>query len=225
MRGNQKSFDKARRRATFQTALSSTNYPMKSILLTTLVGAFALVSAHAQEVGKAAPQFSAKNLKGDTVSLAEQRGKVVVLEWVNFECPFVKKHYSSGNMGKLQEKYTGEGVVWISINSSAKGKQGYLEPSEMSQRASAEKNKASQFLLDTDGTVGKAYDAKVTPHMFIIDKEGKLAYNGAMDSKKTTDNADVETADKYFVKALDAVIAGKEVENAKNEPYGCGVKY
>ncbi|RYD69596.1 MAG: redoxin domain-containing protein [Verrucomicrobiaceae bacterium] len=198
---------------------------MKSILLTTLVGAFALVSAHAQEVGKDAPQFSAKNLKGDTVSLAEQRGKIVVLEWVNFECPFVKKHYSSGNLGKLQEKYTGEGVVWISVNSSAKGKQGYLEPSELSQRASKEGNKASQFLVDADGTVGKAYDAKVTPHMFIIDKEGKLAYNGAMDSKKTTDNADVETADKYFAKALDAVIAGKEVENAKNEPYGCGVKY
>lgn len=198
---------------------------MKSILLTTLVGAFALVSAHAQEVGKAAPQFSAKNLKGESVSLAEQRGKVVVLEWVNFECPFVKKHYSSGNMGKLQEKYTGDGVVWITINSSAKDKQGYLEPSKMAERAADEKNKASQFLLDTDGTIGKAYDAKVTPHMFIIDKEGKLAYNGAMDSKKTTENADIETADKYFVKALDAVIAGKEVENAKNEPYGCGVKY
>ncbi|RYD21360.1 MAG: redoxin domain-containing protein [Verrucomicrobiaceae bacterium] len=198
---------------------------MKSILLTTLVGAFALVSAHAQEVGKAAPQFSAKNVKGDTVSLAEQRGKIVVLEWVNFECPFVKKHYSSGNFGKLQEKYTGEGVVWISVNSAAKGKQGYLEPSELSQRATKEGNKASQFLVDTDGAVGKAYDAKVTPHMFIIDKEGKLVYNGAIDSKKTTENADVETADKYFAKALDAVIAGKEVENAKNEPYGCGVKY
>ncbi|RYD42378.1 MAG: redoxin domain-containing protein [Verrucomicrobiaceae bacterium] len=198
---------------------------MKSILLTSIVSAFALVSAHAQEVGKDAPQFSAKNLKGDTVSLAEQRGKVVVLEWVNFDCPFVKKHYSSGNMGKLQEKYTGDGVVWITINSSAEGKQGHLEPSKMAERASSEGNKASQFVLDTDGTVGKAYDAKVTPHMFIIDKEGKLAYNGAMDSKKTTENADVESADKYFVKALDAVIAGKEVENAKNEPYGCGVKY
>jgi AhpC/TSA family len=221
----EKSLDKFRHLATFSTALSQTRKFMKSILLTTLVGAFALVSAHAQEVGKAAPQFSAKNLKGDTVSLAEQRGKVVVLEWVNFDCPFVKKHYSSGNMGKLQAEATAKGVVWLSINSSASGKQGHYEPSKMAERAGTEGNKASHFLMDTDGTVGKAYDAKVTPHLYIIDKEGKLAYNGAIDSKKTTDNADVETADKYFAKALEAVLAGKEVENAKNEPYGCGVKY
>ncbi|MES2437826.1 MAG: redoxin family protein [Verrucomicrobiota bacterium] len=198
---------------------------MKSILLTTLVGAFALVSAHAQEVGKAAPQFTAKNLKGDTVSLAEQRGKVVVLEWVNFDCPFVKKHYSSGNMGKLQADYTKKGVVWLSINSSAQGKQGFYEPSKMAERASTEGNKASHFLMDTDGTIGKSYDAKVTPHMFVIDKEGKLVYNGAVDSKATTENADIATADKLLANAVDAVIAGKEVENAKNQPYGCGVKY
>lgn len=198
---------------------------MKSIILATLAGAFALATSQAQEVGKAAPLFTAKNVKGESVSLAEQRGKIVVLEWVNFECPFVKKHYSSGNLPKLQKEYTGKDVVWLSVSSAAEGKQGFLEPSKMSERIKDEKNAASHFILDTDGTVGKAYDAKVTPHMFIINKEGTLVYNGAIDSKATTENADVATADKLFVNALDATLAGKDVENAKNQPYGCGVKY
>lgn len=198
---------------------------MKSIIHATLAGAFALVTAHAQEIGKAAPEFTATNVKGESVSLAAQRGKVVVLEWVNFECPFVKKHYSSENMTKLQADYTAKDVVWLTVNSSANGKPGYLEPAKMAELATAKGNKATHFIMDTDGKVGKAFGAKVTPHMFIVDKEGKLAYNGAIDSKATPDVADVADADKIFVKALDAVIAGKEVENAKNAPYGCGVKY
>jgi alkyl hydroperoxide reductase subunit AhpC len=198
---------------------------MKTIILSTLAGAFALVTSHAAEVGKAAPQFSAKDAKGATVSLAEQRGKVVVLEWVNFECPFVKKHYSSGNMQKLQADYAAKGVVWLTVNSSATGKQGYLEPSKMAETASAKDSKSSHLIMDTDGAVGRAYDAKTTPHMFIIDKEGVLKYNGAIDSKESTDTADVATANKLFANALDAVLAGKEVVDAKNKPYGCGVKY
>lgn len=198
---------------------------MKSIIFATIAGAFALVSANAQDIGKAAPLFSAKDVKGATVSLAEQRGKVVVLEWVNFDCPFVKKHYSSGNMGNLQKEYTGKDVVWLTVNSSREGEQGYLEASKLAERAKDEGNKASHILVDTDGKVGKSYDAKVTPHMFIIDKEGNVVYNGAIDSKATTDNADVATAEKLFVNALDATLAGKEVENAKNQPYGCNVKY
>jgi peroxiredoxin len=198
---------------------------MKTILLATLAGAFALATAHAQEIGKAAPLFTAKDLKGESVSLADLRGKTVVLEWVNFSCPFVKKHYSSGNMPKLQADYEGKGVVWITVNSSAKGKQGHAEAAEMTALADKQGNKAAHFIMDTDGTIGKAYDAKVTPHMYIIDKEGKLAYDGAIDSKATTEAADVATADKLFANALDAVLAGKEVPNAKNKPYGCGVKY
>ncbi len=198
---------------------------MKSIAIATLASAFALVTAHAKEVGQPAPEFTAKNLKGESVSLADFKGKIVVLEWVNFDCPFVKKHYASGNIPALQESYPEKEVVWLTINSSAEGQQGHAENSKQAERASSEGNKAAHFIADTDGKVGKAYDAKVTPHMFIIDKEGTLVYNGAIDSKATTDQADVETAEKFFVNALDATLAGKAVENAKNEPYGCGVKY
>lgn len=198
---------------------------MKYIALATLAGAFALVTASAKEVGQPAPLFTAKNLKGEEISLADHKGKVVVLEWVNFECPFVKKHYASGNLGKLQESYIAKDVVWLTICSSKEGAQGHAEPSAQAERAKKEGNKASHFIDDASGTVGKAYDAKVTPHMYIINKDGVLVYNGAIDSKATTAAEDVETADKFFVNALEAVLAGKEVENAKNQPYGCGVKY
>jgi len=198
---------------------------MKNILITTLAGAFGLVAVHAAGINQPAPDFTAKNVKGDSVSLADFKGKVVVLEWVNFDCPFVKKHYAGGNMPSLQESYTAKDVIWLTINSAAEGKQGYHEPTKMAELAGKQGNKASHFLMDTDGKVGKAYDAKVTPHMFIIDKEGKLVYDGAIDSKPTAKAEDVATADKFFVDALEAVLAGKEVANAKNKPYGCGVKY
>jgi peroxiredoxin len=198
---------------------------MKTILLTTLVGVFTLATTHAQEIGKPAPAFSAKNIKGETVSLAEYKGKTVVLEWLNFDCPFVKKHYSSGNMQKLQAEAATKGVVWISINSSAEGKQGYCSPEKMTECVAREKSKAAQVVLDSSGVVGKSYAAKVTPHLFIINKAGVLVYDGAIDSKSSTDAADVATADKLFANALEAVVAGKEVTNAKNKPYGCGVKY
>jgi peroxiredoxin len=182
-------------------------------------------TAYAVEPGDAAPAFTVKNVKGEEVSLAAQKGKVVVLEWINFDCPFVKKHYGSGNMPKLQETYTAKDVVWISVNSSSEGAQGYLPASDLAARATKDGNKASQVVLDTDGTVGKAYGAKTTPHMIVIDKEGKVAYNGAIDSKATTEAADIEGSENYVVAALDAVLAGKPVEKAKTQPYGCGVKY
>ncbi len=198
---------------------------MKSNVLTVIAGALALVTASAAEIGAAAPPFAAKDTKGAAVSLADQKGKIVVLEWVNYDCPFVKKHYSSGNMPSLQSAYTAKDVVWITVNSAAEGKEGYLEPSKFGELAATKGNKASHIIVDGDGKIGKAYGAKTTPHMFIINKEGTLVYNGAIDSKATTENADVATADKLFANALDAVIAGKTVENAKNQPYGCGVKY
>lgn len=198
---------------------------MKRILLSSLFAAAMIAPIHAVEPGAAAPAFEGTNLKSETVSLSSLKGKVVVLEWANFDCPFVKKHYSSGNMPKLQEEYTGKGVVWITVNSSAEGKQGYLPAAEMAARAEKEGNKASHFLIDSSGTIGKAYSAAVTPHMIIINAEGKVAYNGAMDSKATPKAEDIAEADPLFKNALDAVLSGKEVTNAKNKPYGCGVKY
>ncbi len=182
-------------------------------------------SAWAAEPGDAAPAFTVKNVKGEEVSLSKQKGKVVVLEWVNYECPFVKKHYGSGNIPKLQEKYTGKDVVWITVNSAAEGEQGYLAASDLADRSKKEGNKATEIVLDTDGTVGKAYGAKTTPELVVIDKEGKIAYQGAIDSKATTEVGDIETADSYISMALDSVLAGKTVDKAKTKPYGCGVKY
>lgn len=198
---------------------------MKLLITATTLGLLAITSTFAAEVGKAAPSFSTKNVKGADITLADYKDKVVVLEWLNFDCPFVKKHYSSKNMQSIQEAYTAKGVVWLTVNSSAEGKQGYLEASKLAEKTTAEGSKATEILLDTDGTVGKAYDAKVTPHMMIISKDGKLAYSGAIDSNPSTDPADIESADKLFADALDAVLAGKEVSNASNKPYGCGVKY
>jgi peroxiredoxin len=198
---------------------------MKSILLASVVGLLSLATNHAQEIGKAAPAFTAKNSKGEAVSLADFKGKTVVLEWLNFECPFVRKHYSSGNMQKLQADAAAKDVVWLSVNSAAEGKQGHCSPAKMTDCIVKEGIKSAHVLIDSDGAVGKSYGAKVTPHLFIIKKDGVLAYDGAIDSKPSTDAADIATADKLFANALDAVIAGKEVANAKNKPYGCGVKY
>ena len=198
---------------------------MKSLLFATVAGVFAPFLLNAAEIGKSAPEFKAKDLKGVAVSSSDLRGKVVVLEWLNFSCPFVVKHYSTKNMQELQATYTGKDVVWITVNSSAKGNDGYHEDSEMAKLAAENGSKASHFVVDADGTIGKAFGAKVTPHMIIIDKEGMLKYDGAIDSKATTESADVATADKLFATALNSVLAGKEVANAKNQPYGCGVKY
>lgn len=198
---------------------------MKKLLITGLISAATALGAYAADPGADAPAFELKDLKGNTVSLASLKGKVVVLEWVNFGCPFVKKHYSGGNMQGLQKAAAEKGAVWITVNSSAEGKGGYMPTEKMAAEAEKQGNAAAHFCMDTDGKVGKAYGAKVTPHMFIIDTAGKVAYNGAMDDKATTKAADIEGAEPLFKNALHAVLAGKEVANAKNKPYGCGVKY
>jgi len=198
---------------------------MKKLLLSTLFTAALIAPSFAVDPGAAAPAFEGTTVKSEKVTLESLKGKVVVLEWANFDCPFVKKHYASGNMPKLQEEYTGKGVVWITVNSSAEGKQGYLPAAEMAARATKEGNKASHFVIDPSGTIGKAYGAKVTPHMFIINAEGKVAYNGAIDSTASPKAEDIPTAEPLFKNALDAVLAGTDVTKAKNNPYGCGVKY
>jgi DsbC/DsbD-like thiol-disulfide interchange protein/peroxiredoxin len=179
----------------------------------------------APAVGKAAPSISLQDMDGKAVRLSDYKGKFVVLEWVNFDCPFVGKHYGSGNMQALQKKYTERDVVWLTICSSAKGKQGHLTGPEAAERLRERDAAPSRFLLDPKGTAGKAYGAKTTPHMFVVDPKGVLLYDGAIDDKPSTRREDVETAKNYVVAALDAAMAGKPVEKARTQPYGCSVKY
>ena len=176
-------------------------------------------------IGKAAPPIELKNSNGKTVRLDSFRGKYVVLEWVNFQCPFVGKQYGSGNMQRLQKAYTEKGVVWLTICSSAKGKQGYMTETGARQLAKERGAVPTHMLLDPTGTVGREYGAKTTPHMFVIDPKGILVYNGAIDDKPSTDRADVPGATNYVVAALDQSMAGREVETPATQPYGCSVKY
>ena len=200
---------------------------MKAKLLVTLLTCVAASASFADElkVGSEAPAFTLTDIAGKKHSLADYKGKFVVLEWFNEGCPFVKKHYTSGNMQKLQQEYTGKDVVWLSIASSAEGQQGYMTPETAPKTISEWNMNATKVLLDHDGKVGKMYGAKTTPHMFVIDKEGKLVYQGAIDSKATANAADLAGAENYVKVALDSTMAGKPVANASTKPYGCSVKY
>lgn len=180
----------------------------------------------AADTGKPAPAFTnIKDIKGKTHNLADYKGKTVVLEWVNYDCPFVKKHYSSNNMQDLQRKYTAQGIVWFSVNSSAPGKEGNYTISEWKQKSAERKVAATAILLDPDGKTGKAYGAKTTPHMYIIDAAGVLQYQGAIDSTRSTDVADIKTSQNYVSAALDELAAGKPVSTKETKAYGCSVKY
>lgn len=182
-------------------------------------------SAPQAEVGKPAPDFTLVDTKGTSHSLSSFKGQTVVLEWLNHQCPFVKKHYGSGNMQKLQESATAEGVVWLSVNSSAEGKQGHTTPEEADKLTSDHKAKPSAVLLDSSGKVGKIYGAKTTPHMFVIDKDRILQYAGAIDSIPSGDKGDIDGAQNYVRNALDQLKAGQKVHPSKTVPYGCAVKY
>lgn len=184
----------------------------------------AVPAAHAK-VGEAAPAFTLTDIDGTQRSLSDFAGKTVVLEWVNFDCPFVKKHYDSGNMQKLQKQYTAEDVVWLSVISSAPGKQGNYPPAELKTMEKDKGAAPTAVLLDPDGKVGKAYGAKTTPHMYVIDGKGVLVYEGAIDSEPSTDQADIAGATNYVAGAVEAVKAGKPVEPATTQAYGCSVKY
>lgn len=169
--------------------------------------------------------FELKDINGKTVTLSQFKGKFVVLEWINHGCPFVVKHYSSGNMQKLQKTYTKKGVVWLSICSSAPGKQGNLSNDEWKAANKDKGSAATTVLLDPDGKVGKMYGASTTPHMFVIDRAGKVIYKGAIDDRPTPKADDVKGAKNYVASALDAALAGKKVAVSSTKPYGCGVKY
>lgn len=201
---------------------------MKRIALFTTIAGLLLAAGPARAaavVGQPAPEFTLTDSNGKSRSLASFKGKHVVLEWNNFDCPFVVKHYASGNMQKLQQAYAARGVVWLTVNSSAAGKQGHLQPAEVAAKLAERKAAASAYLLDADGTVGRLYGAKTTPHMFVIDPEGKLVYAGAIDDKPSTDQADIVGARNHVVAALDETLAGKPVSVASSTPYGCSVKY
>ncbi len=176
-------------------------------------------------IGEKAPDFTLPAADGGTQSLGGYLGKTVVLEWHNKGCPFVKKHYGSGNMQALQKELTAKGVVWLTINSSAEGKQGYETAEEALATAKADGAASTHVLLDPKGEVGKLYGAATTPHMFVVDKEGKLAYSGAIDDKSSADPEDVKTAKNYVREAVDALLAGKPVDVSSTKSYGCGVKY
>jgi peroxiredoxin len=195
-----------------------------SLIALSVASAFATTAFAAAVVGKPAPAFTATDLSGKPVSLADFKGKTVVLEWHNFGCPFVQKHYRSGNMQALQKKYGGE-VVWLTVNSTNAGHQDYMTPAALTRSLAEFGAAPARFLMDEPGSVGLAYGAKVTPHMYIIDPSGKVAYNGAIDDKRSTDVADVKTARNFVVAALDEMKAGKPVSNASNSPYGCTIKY
>ena len=176
-------------------------------------------------VGVAAPDFSLPDAQGKERSLSSLKGKPVVLEWLNYDCPFVRKHYGGRNMQALQRKYTGKGVVWLSIISSAPGRQGHYPPEEVDRKSRERGASPTAVLLDPEGRVGRLYGARTTPHMFVIDKKGRLAYAGAIDDRPSTDVEDLKGARSYVSEAVDAVLAGKPVRVSSTKPYGCSVKY
>src|SRR5437870_9337390 len=176
-------------------------------------------------VGSAAPDFSLADASGKTHSLSQYKGKTVVLEWFNPECPFVKKHYGSGNMQKLQEEYTGKGIVWLTIDSNAPGTEGNLSPEDAQKITASWKTHQTALLLDPEGNAGRAYGAKNTPNMVIINPEGKIIYRGGIDSKATPHPSDIPSSTNYVKAALDQSLSGKSVSTPETKPYGCSVKY
>jgi peroxiredoxin len=194
-------------------------------LATLLVGILNSAAIAAPQIGQSAPDFTAVDSKGNSVTLSQYRGKTVVLEWTNADCPYTRKHYSSGNMQKTQALAQKDGIVWLSIVSSAPGKQGYVNGPAADQLTQSRGASPTAVLLDPKGAVARMYEAKTTPHMFVIDKNGALQYMGGMDSLATTDASDIARAEPYLKEAMLAVAEGSPVPHALTKPYGCSIKY
>jgi peroxiredoxin len=212
--------------------MTSHNY-MRTIIFAALCLGAALgvalttqnASAAMATVGQAAPNFTLQGSDGKSHSLADFKGKFIVLEWTNPECPFVHKFYDSNTMQGLQKTETAKGVVWLRINSSAAGSEAYQSASDLTAYAQAHHVAATASLLDSNGQVGHTYGARTTPHMFVIDPKGVLIYAGGIDNKPSTDPADIATATNYVTAALNEAMAGKPVTTPRARPYGCSVKY
>ena len=188
-----------------------------------LVGAAA---AFAQAVvGQPAPAFSATDATGKAVSLADYKGKHVVLEWVNPSCPFVQKHYNSGNMPATQKAALAKGAVWLTIASTAKDHSEYRQPAELASWMRGKQAASTATVMDEDGRIGRAYGARVTPHMYIVDPQGKLLYAGAIDSKPSSNPADIATATNYITQGIGELSSGKPLSQATTRAYGCSIKY
>jgi len=176
-------------------------------------------------VGQAAPEFSAKDTSGKVQSLSDYKGRYVVLEWVNPGCPYVRKHYDSTNMQGTQKEAVAKGAVWLSVNSTAADAGDYKPPAALAEWMKSQGAAPTATLMDADGKIGRAYGARTTPHMYVIDPAGKLVYAGAIDSKPTANKGDIQTATNYVKQALDESQAGKPISRATTQPYGCSVKY
>ena len=203
---------------------------MKQTLLLSLISASlsflpVLAANAAATVGQSAPAFTLSDTNGKAVKLADYKGKTVVLEWHNPECPFVKKHYDSANMQGLQSKYTKDDVVWLAVSSTEPGHQDYKKPELMNAILKTSKASPTAYLMDESGTTGKNYGAKTTPHMYVINGQGTLVYAGGIDDKRSADIADVKIAKNFVSAALDEMKAGKPISISTSTPYGCSVKY
>jgi len=190
-----------------------------------LVLVFASVCAYAVKVGDLAPDFTGTDSNGNTQTLSSYKGKYVVLEWSNRDCPYTRKHYSSGNMQSLQKEWTAKGVVWLTILSSAAGQEGYVTASEENAQIAKVHAAPTAAILDPKGTIGREYEAKTTPHMFVIDPSGKVIYAGAIDDHPTADVEDIKISKNYVSEALTQAMAGGAVTTSYTRPYGCSVKY
>jgi hypothetical protein len=190
-----------------------------------LLTAFSLSTHASVTLGQAAPDFTGIDSNGKPHTLSQYKGKTVVLEWTNHDCPYVKKHYNSGNMQKLQKYATANDIVWLSIISSRPGKQGHVSGSQANKLTQSRNAAPTAVILDETSEIGLLYGAKTTPHMYIIDKSGQLVYMGGIDSIPTSDEADIADAKNYVRVALDAIAAGKPIEDSITRPYGCSVKY
>lgn len=195
-------------------------------ILAAIILAMAIAPVQAApQVGQPAPDFEATDVNGQPVKLSDLKGKKVVLEWTNAECPFVVKHYDAGNMQKTQEAATAQGAEWITINSAAVGKQGHVSAEQAKTLMTEKGSKASTYVIDESSTIGKLYDAQTTPHMFVIDENGVLAYAGAIDDNSSPNPETIEGAKNYVLAALGDLAAGNAVEAPTSQPYGCAVKY
>lgn len=185
----------------------------------------ALLASAAVNAGDVAPDFTATDSNGKTVKLSDFKGRFVVLEWTNQGCPYTIKHYASGNMQKVQKEWTDKGVVWLTVISSAPGKQGHVSAQEENDYIKKQNASPTAALMDEKGTVGKQYGAKTTPHIYIVDPQGKVVYAGAIDDKPTADQGDIPKSKNYVTAALTEATSGKPVTTASTQPYGCSVKY